>query len=150
MLLFPLDRWQVATAECSRHWLYQAIQAKIAARASARVREWARSTSSTLREANQASATALSRHEPVRPMERRSPSRAQASMHAVEVYSLGAAVGVEDGAVQTLQAAGGHGGVQGAHDQGSVVMGAHRVAQQMPGGKVEHRARYSQPSSVGM
>jgi len=44
--------------------------------------------SSTLREANQASATALSRHEPVRPMERRSPSRWQASMQAAEVYPL--------------------------------------------------------------
>jgi len=47
--------------------LYQAIQAKIAARAWARVRQWARPTSSTLREANQLSATALSRHEPMRP-----------------------------------------------------------------------------------
>jgi hypothetical protein len=34
---------------------------------------------------------------------------------------FGAAVGVEDRAVQTLEAAGGRGGVQGAHDQGGVV-----------------------------
>jgi hypothetical protein len=41
-----------------------------------------------LSEANQLSATALSRHEPVRLIERRSPSRWRASMQAVEVYSL--------------------------------------------------------------
>jgi hypothetical protein len=40
-----------------------------------------------LEEANQLSATALSRHEPVRLIERRSPSRAQAAMQAAEVYS---------------------------------------------------------------
>jgi hypothetical protein len=33
------------------------------------------------------SATALSRQEPVRPMDRRSPSRSQTSMQAAEVYS---------------------------------------------------------------
>jgi hypothetical protein len=42
-----------------------------------------------LRVAKKDSATALSKHDPVRPMERRSPSRSQASMQAVEVYSLG-------------------------------------------------------------
>jgi transposase len=40
-----------------------------------------------LREANQLSATALSRHEPVRLIERRSPNRVQASTQAAEVYS---------------------------------------------------------------
>ncbi|HZC99070.1 MAG TPA: hypothetical protein VFA46_02405 [Actinomycetes bacterium] len=40
-----------------------------------------------MREANQLSATALSRHEPVLLMKRRSPSRWQASTQALEVYS---------------------------------------------------------------
>ena len=53
-------------------------------------------------------------------------------MHAVEVYSLGAAVGVEDGVGHAWAAAGGHRGLEGAEDQPGVVVGAHRVAQQVP------------------
>jgi hypothetical protein len=44
--------------------------------------------SSIFKVAKNDSATALSRHDPVRPMDRRSPSRVQASMQAVEVCSL--------------------------------------------------------------
>jgi hypothetical protein len=61
--------------ECNLRWLYQAIQRKIAVRASARVRNRRRLTSSTFKVAKKLSATALSRHDPVRPIDRRAPSR---------------------------------------------------------------------------
>jgi hypothetical protein len=57
-------------------------------------------------------------------------------------------VGVEDRAVQTLAAAGSHGGVQGIGHQASVVMSAHRPAQQVPGGQVDDRGQ-AQPGLVG-
>jgi hypothetical protein len=45
-------------------------------------------------------------------------------------------------------AAGDHGGVQGIADQVGVVVAAHRVAQQVPGGQVQHAGQV-QPAFVG-
>jgi len=81
-------------------------------------------------------------------MDRRSPSRWHAATHAVEVYSLGAAVSMEDRGVHPPAAASGNPGRQRAHDQGGVVVVAHRVAEQVPRCQVDHR-RQVQPALVG-
>jgi hypothetical protein len=129
--------------------LYQAIQAKIAVRASARVCQWWRSTSSTFREANQLSATALSRHEPVRLMERRSPSRSQAAMQAPEVYSAPRSVWKIVSCIRRRPR------VATAASSAPVTRAASWWAPiDQPSRCREARsmtlARYSQPSSVGM
>jgi hypothetical protein len=106
-------------------------------------------TSSTFREANQLSATALSRHEPVRLIERRNPSRWQAATQAVELYSAPRSVGKR---------------VSGIGDRPRVVTAAWRASQtstaswwaliDQPSRCREARsiteARDSQPSSVGI
>jgi hypothetical protein len=80
-------------------------------------------------------------------MERRSPSRSQASIQAAEVYSA-AAVGVEDRGVHPLPTAGGHRGVQGIGDQPGVVVVTHRPAQQVPRCQVQHAGQV-QPALLG-
>jgi hypothetical protein len=55
---------------------------------------------------------------------------------------------MEDRGVHPAAAAGGHRGIQGAHDQGGVVVIAHRPAHQVPGGKIEHAGQI-QPALVG-
>lgn len=74
--------------ECSLRRLYQAIQRRIAVRASARVRNRRRSTNSTLSVAEVALRDALSRHDPVRPIDERAPTRRHACANAVDVYSF--------------------------------------------------------------
>jgi hypothetical protein len=61
---------------------------------------------------------------------------------------FGAAVGVKDRAGHALAAAGGHGSVQGAGDQGGVVVGAHRPAEQLPRCQLQHAGQV-QPALVG-
>jgi hypothetical protein len=81
-------------------------------------------------------------------MERRSPSRWQASIQAAEVYSFAAAVAVEDRGLHPLPTAGGRSGVQGIGDQPGVVVATHRPAQQVPRCQLEHAGQV-QPALVG-
>jgi hypothetical protein len=64
------------------------IQVAIRMRASARVVKVCRWTYSTLRTLLNASLTALSKHEPTRPMDWKTPSRRQAPRNLREAYSL--------------------------------------------------------------
>jgi hypothetical protein len=66
------------------------------------------------------------------------PSRRQARANFRDVYSLAAAIGMEDHATD-VTAAGGRCHVQRGHDQVRVVVGTHRVAEQAPGEQVDHR-----------
>src|SRR3954454_16463850 len=76
------------SAECRRSWLYSSIHSTTARRASARVanEESRRSSNSSVE--CQDSITALSSAEPTRPIDCRTPSRAQAAWKAPAVYSL--------------------------------------------------------------
>jgi hypothetical protein len=53
--------------------------------------------------------------------------------------AFAAAVGVEDRGLHPRPAAGGHRSLERITDQAGIVVGAHRPAQQVPGGQIQYR-----------
>src|SRR3954471_14897404 len=117
------------SAECRRSWLYSSIQATTSRRAWARVASLASRRSSNFRVECQDSMTALSSAEPTRPIDWRTPSRAQAVRRDPAVYSA-ALVGVEDDPGDLFGAA------AGGHRHRDRLTGQLRVRMQ-PGGRAE-------------
>lgn len=93
---------------------------------------------SVLRVAKKDSATALSKHDPVRPVEGRMSCPASAERNRWEVY-CGPAVGVKD-RIMAGQAAS-DGEVDGVADEVGAHMVGHRVPDDLAGVQIDHRGQ---------